>query len=221
MSVMTFLTTNTPTSTPFLLESSTACGTGCECGYSLYQGSGPLIGPVNIPGPVRAKRSLSAENECLNNKAAIYRFIIQDRNGGSPYVYIGKASNLKSRFCDYVEMTRRLLALYNGLAVWTDGNGFRFIHYEIADALINDRQVTFEFFIPSEKLSKQALSRLEQLEISHAVMQHYNNKCYDEKLLNAMDGLHSEEHDGLPSQWQDVRNHLKNHKRAKFPDSPR
>jgi hypothetical protein len=119
--------------------------------------------------------------------------------------YLGKAASLRSRFRDYVEMVRRLMALYAGFEVWSDGNGFRYVHYEIANALLLGNPVYFDYFIASAVKTGQALARLEQLEIASAVMAyHVAGKC-DFLVLNAMDNIRSPVHGHLSPAWQAVQ----------------
>jgi hypothetical protein len=206
MPIPSFHTQGTFVSINFRLANEKPFAPDCIEGYS-FPTTGPFRGPEDATKTVRASPSLPQGLQTVPDQAGIYRFTIQARDDETPYIYVGKASSLKGRVCDYVEMTRRLLALYHGCRVWIDGNGFRFVHYEISDALLQNRLVSFDYFT-LQILSAQDLHRLEQLEISHTVMQQYTANCYD-RILNAMDQLRSPVHTaGLSPAWQTVQSYL-------------
>ena len=120
-------------------------------------------------------------------------------------IYVGKASSLQSRYRDYIEMVRRLIAVYHGYEVWTDGNGFRYVHYELANAMLQSKSVHFDYFVCEQAISSQALARLEQLEISAAVIDYHTHGRYDYMVLNAMDNIRSAVHSHINDYWRAVQ----------------
>ena len=118
----------------------------CETGFDRLPVSGTFHRSADTPsrGKVRALRDPGVAVAQPPDVTGIYRFCIH-RGQQPPLIYVGKASSLRSRYRDYVEMVRRLLAVYRGFEVWTDGNGFRYVHYELADAMLQDPTVAVDF----------------------------------------------------------------------------
>ena len=146
------------------------------------------IDPKNGKGDIKAGRDLNGiSGDVPENTSGIYAFKINHPEQLLPKIYIGKTSSLRSRLSDYAEMTRRLIALKDGYRVWADKNGFRYIHYEIANALLAGANITFEYYYVPKEMSRD-LTRLEQLEIAHAVVRYSQHNHY-ELVLNEMAGL--------------------------------
>lgn len=158
----------------------------------------------------RALRAPPANWPSIPSKAGIYMFEIAAPGGAGPEVYVGKASSLKSRLADYIEMTRRLLGLYHSFPMWTDGNGFRYVHYRMAAAIVDQRDVALWYLEAPHVKSGQDLARLELLEIAFTTMGFHiaGNPGADSRLLNAYDGLKSSSHGNLPTAWAAVRSLL-------------
>jgi hypothetical protein len=160
--------------------------------------------------PLRAKkaqRTLPSSLLKLPSVAAIYGFEIADAAGGRPMIYIGKTSSMRRRVADYVEMTRRLLGLYHGHPMWSDENRFRFVHYELADALLAKRDVTLWYSTQVLDISSQDLARREQLAIAHVVVSYQASGNYNFKVLNAM-GCFGKTPLAPTLAWQAVQKHL-------------
>lgn len=207
----TFLTDTNPSSEkmlPFSLPNDATCGYG-------YRNIDPQV-EINILGrslampAKRARKTLPEGWEKPPTTSGLYRFEITTADAEKPEVYIGKASSLLSRLGDYVEMTRRLLGLYQKHPQWTDKNGFRYVHYRLADAVINNAQIQFFYLERANLPSRQDLARQELLEISHATLAYHQvtatlaHRC----VLNAYDSLRSESHTQFTDRWAEVRSLL-------------
>lgn len=183
----------------------------CRDGYDeLAVGAGPLIGGGLLFTSIRATRKLPATFGKIPDVSGIYKFEIDGESCEYPAIYIGKASSLKARIADYVEMTRRIIGLYHQHPVWTDGNGFRYVHYRLARALLDGKAIKLLYFEASNTLTGQDLARLELLEISHAVMNHHVSVSHvaHPKILNCYDAFRSKVHTGLSPDWLAVQNLL-------------
>ena len=198
---MPFLNSAQPTSINFWVDPQCASGF-FPATAGVFQG--PAWPGLSL-GKVRAARTPPASTPKIPDDTGIYAFSIDLEGSPLPKRYVGKASSLCSRFRDYTEMVRRLLALYAGYEVWTDGNGFRYVHHEIALAIQMGTPVVFEYFVPGNVQSAQALARLEQLEIAASVMSYHNAGHYDYLLLNSMDNIRSSVHSMPDPKWQAVQ----------------
>ena len=179
----------------------------CMCGYDQKptknkypsfneQGNGAM-------GPVRPLRDLPESLKTLKAESAIYR--LQVNGVEHPEVYIGKATSLRSRMADYVEMTRRVLALRFRFKVYSDKHGLRYVHYWVARALSENEKVNLSwYYYPMEQSNGHTLARQEQLEIAKTICEYDNKGCYSH-VKNGMESFKSSIHEStLEECWKDV-----------------
>lgn len=194
-------------SIPFSLAENCLVDRHCNEQYENWTGDDArLIGNATLRRQAKkALRKVPGDGDVPNN-LGIYSFKI-DTSGPQSELYIGKASSLRQRLRDYGDMTRRLLALYFGHPVWSDSNGFRYVHYRLAQALADGHKVEFEFFELNAASDRRELARRELLEISDAVMKAHvaGANVSAPHILNAFDRFRSETHAGLSKDWFDVQ----------------
>lgn len=201
--------------TDFVLCQRTAFDPQCKEGYTRHDCiEEPIKPPKRLQGQpsssyVWPRRELPQRlKQHLSKDRAIYRFEIYSRTGNNcPELYIGKAACLESRMQDYVEMTRRALALYSKRYVRVDKSGLRFVHYRIARALIEKRHVKLCWYTyPCAQGGGETSEREEQLQIARAICDYTaQGGCGYGKVLNGMDAFKSQVHRlNLESDWDVV-----------------
>lgn len=123
-------------------------------------------------------------NALRNGGSGIYRFeIFAKNNDPCPEIYVGKTTDIAERIKAYIELTRRLLALRNGMTVRVDKYVPRFVHYRIALALWSGSDVKLSWS-PSSGPNDQ-LEREEQLEIARYICEYVGKeRCNYDKILN-------------------------------------
>lgn len=201
--------------TDFVLCESAKFDLQCKEGYTPHD---CIKEPVKPPNHLQGQSSSSyvwprrklpqTLQQHLSKDRAIYRFEIYSSPGDKcPELYIGKAACLESRMQDYVEMTRRAIALYSKRYVRVDKNGLRFVHYRIARALIKGGHVKLCWYrYPCAQGDGQTLEREEQRQIAEAICEYTaQGGCGYGKVLNGMDAFKSLVHrTNLECDWEDV-----------------
>lgn len=184
--------------------------TDCDAGYDPAPKS-PPIGPGDWNPNPRKLKPLGAlpPGWDILSVPGIYRFEIQaPQNEAFPLIYIGKAKSLRTRTRQYVEMVRRLIALHAGHEVVVDKDPLRYVHFALAQALIEGVPIRFAYFELPNTTSDQVLAREELLEISMAAVKYLQNGVFDYQFLNNLDAFARSAHIQLAPEWKRVQDLL-------------